>query len=259
MNDGRKRDIRLKAQAFRDRCMVSGYGIVDLFRECERAGYRLIRYPLGEQGDLGFAVRREEDIIIFTNSSSRLAREWFTLAHEIGHAVLHLAEGCSFVETDATLTGTVSDEREQEANYFAACLLLPKNELDRYCELEIEENTRFTAMDIARLMSAFHVSFETALNRLENIGRIDAQERLRIGNQKNEQRVGKLLQSVGGNGRLNRPSEEVSIPAEFLDYVIYNYNHNAIPEETLEKALQYCGLTMEDIGDKLTEREGEIW
>ena len=34
-------------------------------------------------------------------------------------------------------------------------------------------------------------------------------------------------------------------------YVIYNYNHNAVPKETLEKVLAYYQLSIEDISDKL--------
>ena len=37
--------------------------------------------------------------------------------------------------------------------------------------------------------------------------------------------------------------------------MIENYNHNAIPQETLEKALECYHLTIEDIRDKLVERE----
>ena len=44
---------------------------------------------------------------------------------------------------------------------------------------------------------------------------------------------------------------------EYIEYVIYNYNHNAIPLETLEKALAYYHLTIEDISDKLVEKVEE--
>ena len=35
--------------------------------------------------------------------------------------------------------------------------------------------------------------------------------------------------------------------------MIYNYNHNAVPRETLEKVLACYQLTIEDVGDKLVE------
>ena len=35
--------------------------------------------------------------------------------------------------------------------------------------------------------------------------------------------------------------------------MIYNYNHNAVPRETLEKVLECYQLTIEDISDRLLE------
>ena len=62
-------------------------------RHIGRVGYKLLRYPLGENADLGFSVKKDNDTIIFTNSCIRLSREIFTLAHEIGHILFHLKDG----------------------------------------------------------------------------------------------------------------------------------------------------------------------
>lgn len=86
-------------------------------------------------------------------------------------------------------------------------------------------------MDIARIMSEFNVSFDMGLNRLENVGKINTDERLRLDNERNQKRVGNLLRSVGGNAKLNEASECIALPYEYLEYVIYNYNHKAIPKE----------------------------
>lgn len=48
MQESRKKEISIQAYAFREKCKVSRYGIIDLFKECERLGYKLVRYPLGE-------------------------------------------------------------------------------------------------------------------------------------------------------------------------------------------------------------------
>ena len=173
---------------------------VKVGNECERLGYKLIRYPLGENADLGFTVRRDKDIIIFTNSCSRLSREIFTLAHEIGHIILHIEKEKSFIDDKLTITGKSTNEKEQEANYFAACLLMPTEEVHRFVDLEIQESGKcgLTAMDIARMMSEFNVSFDMALNRLEALGLIDGSQKLCLDSEKVQRRVGKLLQCVGG-------------------------------------------------------------
>lgn len=253
MKDTRKREIRIKAEAFREKCKVSRYGIIDLFKECERYGYQLLRYPLGEEADLGFTLKKDGDTIIFTNTSSRLSRELFTLAHELGHIILHMEQSSSFIDTTMTISGKSTDEKEQEANYFAACLLMPADEIEKFFDLELEnlEQNGLSAMDIARIMSEFNVSFDMVLNRLENLNKINSKERIALDNERNQKRVGNLLRSVGGTSRLNEASKEIAIPHEYIDYVIYNYNHQAIPVETLEKALEYYHLTIEDISDKV--------
>ena len=125
MLNSRKLEIRKKADYFSGgKCRLSRYGIIDLFKECERLGYKLFRYPLGESADLGFTVKRDSDIVIFTNSCSRLSREIFTLAHEIGHVTLHLTDTASFIDDTVTITGRSTDANRRQ-NYFAACLLMP--------------------------------------------------------------------------------------------------------------------------------------
>ncbi len=253
MQDNRKREIRIKADSFRVKCKISRYGIIDLFKECERLGYKLLRYPLGDNADLGFAVKKDNDIIIFTNSCSRLSREIFTLAHEIGHVILHLNDESSFIDDSITINGRSTDEKEQEANYFAACLLMPADDVGRFIDLGIQDfgEKGLSAMDIARIMSEFNVSFDMALNRLESLGIIDLKQKLCLDNERTMKKVGNLLRSVGGNAKLNEPSNVIDIPHEYIDYVIYNYNHNAVPKETLEKVLACYQLSMEDISDKL--------
>lgn len=255
MLDSRKREIRIKADYFRANCKIGRYGIINLFKECERMGYKLVRYPLGENADLGFMMKKDNDIVIFTNSCSRLSREIFTLAHEVGHVILHLNDENTFIDDSVTINGRSTDEKEQEANYFAACLLMPSDDVHRFIDLEIQnfQECGLSAMDIARIMSEFNVSFDMALNRLEILGVINTDQKMRLDNIKTEMKVGNLLHAVGGNSKLNEPSEVIDIPHEYIDYVIYNYNHNAIPKETLERVLAYYKLVIDDVSDKIVE------
>ena len=58
MRESRKREIRIKAENFRGKCKVGRYGILDLFKECERCGYKLIRYPLEKVQTRDFQWRK---------------------------------------------------------------------------------------------------------------------------------------------------------------------------------------------------------
>lgn len=251
----RKREIRRKAEEFRSGCTIGKYGIRDLFEDCRRKGYKLFRYPLGDSGDMGFSMKKNQDIIIFTNSSYRLSREIFTLAHEIGHVLLHIDKMEAFVDNEHTISGCDEGIIEQEANFFAASLLLPKDEIEKFFELELPEyqQGKLTAFDITCIMSEFKVSFEMVLNQLENLGLIDEKEKLCLNTEKNISRVGNLLNATGGDYRLNVVSNEKALPFEYLEYVIYNYNHGAIPKETLMHALNCYGISYEDVSDKIVE------
>lgn len=159
---------------------------------------------------------------------------------------MHLNVENSFIDNTVTINGRSTDEKEQEANYFAACLLMPADDVDRFIDLEIQDfkEKGLSAMDIARIMSEFNVSFDMALNRLESLGIIDLNQKLCLDNERTMKKVGNLLRSVGGNAKLNEPSNVIDIPYEYIDYVIYNYNHNAVPKETLERCLHIISLVL---------------
>src|SRR5699024_10471273 len=67
MEATRKREIKRKAASFRTKCNAGQYGIIDLFKSCEECSFKLLRYPLGEDADLGFTLKKDDDIIVFTN------------------------------------------------------------------------------------------------------------------------------------------------------------------------------------------------
>lgn len=60
---------------------------------------------------------------IFTNASESLARRRFTIAHELGHLMLH--PHLDTVHRDTTF-GPPYDRIERQANQFAASLLMPE-------------------------------------------------------------------------------------------------------------------------------------
>jgi len=132
MNKSRQIEIERNAENVRDECNVTDYGFKDIFEASEKLGYRTIRYPITAEAFLGFAMIKDSERIIFSNSSIILSREIFSVAHEIGHQRLHLSEkGRMLIKDDDFFD---RDESEIEANYFAACLLIQgrrsKNLLD---------------------------------------------------------------------------------------------------------------------------------
>lgn len=247
MNKSKQITIERNAEYVRDECNITDYGIKDIFEASEKLGYRTIRYPIGTEAFLGFSMIKDSERIVFSNSSLILSREIFSVAHEIGHQRLHLKDQERTLIRDDDFTDR--DDSEIEANYFAACLLMPMEKVDKFIRLELKDkDTEFwDGFDIARIQTTFNVSYDMVLIRLKamNILSEDMVEKLR--NEKMEQTASKLLNVIGGNVNLCKSTEVKKIPSEFLEWVISNYNEKLIPKASLEKALNYVDLKSDDV------------
>lgn len=99
----------------------------------------------------------EEDAI-FVNEDEYPLRQTFTVAHELGHKVLHeewaRSEDYKVLWRDPEKQ--TQDFREQEANAFAANLLMPRFLMDRYWE----------DLSVSQLSRLFAVSVPAIKNRL---------------------------------------------------------------------------------------------
>lgn len=257
MNKSRQIIIERNAENVRDECNITDYGFKDIFEASDKLGYRTIRYPIGAEAFLGFALIKDSERIIFSNSSLILSREIFSVAHEIGHQRLHLNEkGRTLIKDDDF---SDRDELEVEANYFAACLLMPMEKVEKFVRLELKDKdiTTWDGLDIARIQTAFNVSYDMALIRFRKLNILNDTiiEKLRI--DKIEQTASKLLNVIGGNTGLCRAAKAKKVPAEFLEWVITNYNEKLIPKTSLATALNYVDLSPDDvnINDKDEEEE----
>lgn len=101
---------------------------------------------------------------IFINSADRYERQAFTIAHELGHFLMHKEFFEKHPERYKVLVrmplGAENDPIEQEANAFAAELLVPLKMISRYRQFATED-------DLAQL---FAVSPEVIRYRLQFAG-----------------------------------------------------------------------------------------
>ena len=115
----------------------------------------------------GFIKRVGNNVYIGIESDEAPFRKRFTLAHELGHYILHPQKG-DFEEIDfrekIDFTGQgkySTDPREQEANAFAAELLMPEEQVREY----------FNIYHFHEILAyIFGVSYEAMKNRLDNLG-----------------------------------------------------------------------------------------
>jgi len=129
------------------------------------------------EGDMsGFLYRDPNQIVIGVNTVHAKTRQNFTIAHEIGHLLLHEQEQMHVdrefrVRLRDDVSSQGSDEAEREANLFAASLLMPKEFLER----DLRQEDYVDLLDDAFLRGLgrkYGVSTQALVNRLKNLGYI---------------------------------------------------------------------------------------
>ena len=130
----------------------------------------------------GVYIVIKETKIIFVNSNMYAPRKNFTIAHELGHHFLchTLLNGAILCDKNAVF-GNNKSESEKEANYFAACFLMPKGlmemkhtEFEKNYEPQMSLFINFDTQEknkqrIEYLSEFFQVSKEAMGYRLEEL------------------------------------------------------------------------------------------
>jgi Zn-dependent peptidase ImmA (M78 family) len=149
----------------------------------ERLAKRL-NYPIVYQrfaGDVSGTVLLDDDgtVTIGINSYHSPVRQRFSIAHEIGHAQLHVSGGKDklfvdpparqlFRNADASLG---EDPREVQANQYAAALLMPRQFVVTHGKELVERNPRISIEGlVASMAERFEVSSQAMRYRLVTLG-----------------------------------------------------------------------------------------
>lgn len=173
-------EIERKAVDLISKCRIKG-PLVDVENViAKHLGLTVFDYELGEVS--GALIIQNNHAYIGCNPKQIAPRRRFTIAHEIGHYYLHcqpndplMSKDQLFVDKDFIVKYRNSNnytfaelKQEQQANAFAAALLMPmifiKAELDKEELKEIDENDL-----IVKLAEKFGVSVIAMTYRLENI------------------------------------------------------------------------------------------
>ncbi|TSC71892.1 MAG: hypothetical protein G01um101438_839 [Parcubacteria group bacterium Gr01-1014_38] len=102
----------------------------------------------------------KKDPKIFVNSQYPPERKTFTLAHELGHYLLHKGEEKLRIDSFEYSQDTQESREESEANYFAASLLVPKEKLVNLLKLT-------GGTDLGAVAKYFGVSKPVIENRIK--------------------------------------------------------------------------------------------
>lgn len=134
----------IKAEAARDAAKLLSEvwhsGIpVDPITVARRSGLRVLETATLDENILGALIKNpEQDPIIMLNENDGMNRKRFTCAHEIGHFVRRgdTTEPYTTIDFRDRLSSLGSDPEEIYANEFAACLLMPEDQV----KLQAKEN-----------------------------------------------------------------------------------------------------------------------
>ena len=107
---------------------------IDVTKVAEHYGL-LIREQELEDAVSGMLLVRDKRAVIGVNRNHHLNRQRFTVAHEIGHYLMHTDQSQIFIENLSLYRNQLSESgtnvREIEANAFAAELLMPTKVLKK--------------------------------------------------------------------------------------------------------------------------------
>lgn len=127
------------------------------------------------EGDLSGMVHRAADgtAVIGVNAAHSPTRKRFTIAHELGHLLLHADESFHIDERLPIAyrndeSSKAVDPREVEANQFAAELLMPQQFLQR--DVAQLGSAALDEVDVETLADRYEVSVQAMQIRLAKLG-----------------------------------------------------------------------------------------
>lgn len=137
-------------------------------------GCRIIEAKLDAEVS-GLLIRDNGSIVIAINDSEPETRQRFTVAHEIGHLLMHrgrplLVDADVKINKRTPTNGFATPTEETEANRFAAALLMPAAEIERVLKRMKLPTGRVSEAIIAKLHQHFGVSEASMQYRLMNLG-----------------------------------------------------------------------------------------
>lgn len=147
--------------------------IVDVKAIAQMKGALVVEEPIEKADFSGFLYRTSgSPPIIGVNSKHSLSRKRFTIAHELGHMLLHPTNGVhvdeAVIQMRDSRASEGTDEQEIESNRFAAELLMPRE----FLEADFQTMGAIHADDedaMARLAKRYGVSPQAMAIRLSSL------------------------------------------------------------------------------------------
>jgi Zn-dependent peptidase ImmA (M78 family) len=164
--------VRNKANELREKFSPSIDSFIDVHKIAKKLGVEICEDKLDDDVS-GVLVMKNTAPFIFINEKQSENRQRFTIAHELGHFVIHHSDW--HVDTGKSIKIYNRDSKsssgehleEIEANQFAAELLMPKENIDRF--MAKQKITNFDEDSIEELAKFLKVSLQALSIRLAKL------------------------------------------------------------------------------------------
>lgn len=122
----------------------------------------------------GLLFRDKDSAVIGVNDLHAPKRQRFTVAHEVGHLVLHRGRPLVLDHVRVNFrdanSSTATDSEEIQANAFAAEILMPRHSVVAEAKRLLEDPSATDASIVSDLAQGFDVSDQAMEYRLINLG-----------------------------------------------------------------------------------------
>lgn len=160
-------------------------------------GIQLDHFPFTKDYFCGMLILDEYETTIVYNSKHSPERRNFTIAHELGHFLLHRNKQSQFVDRAENMLDNCINEFEKQANAFAAELLLPEPVLNlmlgyRYSFFRIAKTT-YTSYECLKWRLVTHLMRNYSLVRSDSIAIVEDYRRESIKKKHADSAIFKIL------------------------------------------------------------------
>jgi Zn-dependent peptidase ImmA (M78 family) len=227
--------IQKKAYSFREQNGISGGEAIRLKSLLLKLNVLTVFRPLTE-GFSGMSLKINDDArFILINSNHSVGRQHFTIGHELYH--LYIQEK---FEMHACKTGLfdIKNIEEYNADYFAACLLVPEKGIYELIPDEELNKNKIVLQTIIKLEQYFSVSRSSMLVRLKILKLIDNKyfEQLRIN------KAIDTAQQYGYDTALYKPGNDNLIIGDYGEKAKRLFDSERISEGHYLELMQQIGI-----------------
>ncbi len=246
--------MRLKVKELAEETLVkfAKRGIVDIFDMLSEEAMLIFMTLETEKSFSGLSYMVNGNCIVFINSSYTLGHQKFTGAHELYHILFNK----DILKKEKLLVGSSGreeqEEEDQKANLFAAELLMPEDRVKKlFHKLVKVTSDKVIERHVVLMHNTLQVSYKAMLKRLIELGLCaeNLYTQLSVICEKDmAEKLQELTRFEGFKTDLILPTNNVSIPREYVEAVKMNYENRVISYTKLEETLSLINKTTSDYG-----------